>query len=246
MRAALRGMAAWLAGSAAAVAMLFFAYAAHAANGAYVVDDADAAGPGQCKVESWAALASNTDFIAATAPSCGIPFVKPTEIGFLFARTRMDGEWGTSFGIKGKMNLAPADVGKLGIGASVGAVFDVLTGETQAVFATVPFTFKVTEEFRFHLNGGWLWNPVNDIHFATYGAAFEWEFVKPFTLIGEVFGLIGAAPLQTVIQPRVQAGLRYTPIEALDFDVIYGRNVGGENANWVTVGMNVRFPTIGK
>ena len=219
---------------------------ARAANGAYVVDDADAAGAGQCRVESWASFAANSDFIGAVAPACGIPFFKPAEIGALFLRTRQDGEWGTSVGVKGKMNLAPADVGKLGIAASVGAAFDALTGETQAVFATVPFTFKVTEEFRFHLNAGWLWNPVNDVHFATYGGAVEWEFVKQFTLIGEVFGLIGAAQQQAVIQPRFQAGLRYTPIEALDFDLIYGRNIGGENANWITVGMNVRFSVLEK
>ena len=28
----------------------------------------------------------------------------------------------------------------------------------------------------------------------------------------------------------------------MDFDVIYGRNILGENANWITVGWNVRFP----
>ena len=246
MLAGFRGMGAWLAGSAAAVAILFFSSAAHAANGAYVVDDADAAAPGACRVESWASFAGNTDFLGATAPACGIPFFKPAEIGVLFARTRADGEWGTSVAVKGKMNLLPAEVGKFGLAGSVGAIFDALTGETQAVFATVPLTFKVTEEFRFHVNGGWLCNPVNDIHFATYGAAFEWEFVKSFTLIGEVFGFIGAAPTPAAIQPRFQAGLRYSPIEALDFDLIYGRNIGGENANWITVGVNVRFPTLGK
>ena len=37
-----------------------------------------------------------------------------------------------------------------------------------------------------------------------------------------------------------------TPIDTIDFDVIYGRNIGGENANWITLGMNVRFPPPGK
>ena len=28
----------------------------------------------------------------------------------------------------------------------------------------------------------------------------------------------------------------------IDLDLIYGRNIAGENANWITVGLNVRFP----
>jgi hypothetical protein len=27
----------------------------------------------------------------------------------------------------------------------------------------------------------------------------------------------------------------------LDIDVIYGRNIVGENADWITLGLNVRF-----
>jgi hypothetical protein len=32
----------------------------------------------------------------------------------------------------------------------------------------------------------------------------------------------------------------------LDFDVIYGRNITGENAHWITVGLNVRFNAFGE
>ena len=39
----------------------------------------------------------------------------------------------------------------------------------------------------------------------------------------------------------MQAGLRYTPMENIDIDLIYGRNITGEDANWVTLGLNVRF-----
>ena len=47
---------------------------------------------------------------------------------------------------------------------------------------------------------------------------------------------------RSIIDPRFQAGIRITPIETVDLDLIYGRNITGENANWVTVGLNVRFP----
>ena len=48
------------------------------------------------------------------------------------------------------------------------------------------------------------------------------------------------------VRVRAQLGLRYTPIESLDIDLIYGRNISGENANWITVGLNVRFGTSDK
>ena len=56
---------------------------------------------------------------------------------------------------------------------------------------------------------------------------------KPFTLIGEVFG-------QGSQNTGAQLGLRYTPVEKIDFDLIYGRNLTGEHANWITLGVNLR------
>jgi hypothetical protein len=41
--------------------------------------------------------------------------------------------------------------------------------------------------------------------------------------------------------PRFQSGLRYSPTKDIDFDVIYGRNLLGEWANWITVGIMVRI-----
>ena len=65
----------------------------------------------------------------------------------------------------------------------------------------------------------------------------------PITLIAEVFGLVGErTDPRSIIDPRFQAGIRFTPIETVDLDLIYGRNIAGENANWITVGLNVRFP----
>jgi len=61
-------------------------------------------------------------------------------------------------------------------------------------------------------------------------------------LIGEVFGLAGQRQEgRSVTEPRAQIGLRWTPAEAFDIDLIYGRNIAGENANWLTVGLNLRF-----
>jgi hypothetical protein len=63
-----------------------------------------------------------------------------------------------------------------------------------------------------------------------------------WTLTGEVFGLAGIADAVSVTQPRFQLGLRFRPIDRFNIDVIYGRNLTGENANWITLATIVRFP----
>ena len=63
-----------------------------------------------------------------------------------------------------------------------------------------------------------------------------------------MFGQLGhnIADSPHLNDPRAQFVFRLKPNENLDFDVIYGRNITGENANWITVGMNVRFNAFGE
>jgi len=51
-------------------------------------------------------------------------------------------------------------------------------------------------------------------------------FPQTWTFISEGFGLTGHQS-----EPRMQAGLRYSPIKTVDVDVIYGHNLIGERAN---------------
>ncbi len=157
--------------------------------------------------------------------------------------SEFDDVLGSELVIKGKTNLLPIEKGKLGLAISGGTAFDLLTGENSGSFINVPATLQVTEQFKINLNAGWLYVRAEDLHWITYGAGFEWNFVKPLTLIGEVFGLAGHHHVEpaSVREPRAQLGLRFTPVENIDIDVIYGRNIFGENANWITLGLNVRF-----
>ena len=41
--------------------------------------------------------------------------------------------------------------------------------------------------------------------------------------------------------PRFQSGVRYSPTKDIDWDVIYGRNLTGEGANWVTFALTIRL-----
>jgi hypothetical protein len=38
----------------------------------------------------------------------------------------------------------------------------------------------------------------------------------------------------------VQVGLRFTPIDTVDVDLIYGHNITGVSTHWITIGLNVR------
>ena len=40
--------------------------------------------------------------------------------------------------------------------------------------------------------------------------------------------------------PRFQSGIRYSPTKNIDWGLIYGRNLTGEGANWITLALTVR------
>jgi hypothetical protein len=233
-------------GIAAAAAILAWlpAESARAANGAYAVDAADISDTGSCKVESWMQAATNTDFSMVANPSCVVdPFkLKPVELSMLGNEARSGGDWSTTFAPKAKMNLVPTGVGKLGFSVSAGGQFDALTGQNQTVFATIPVTFRLSEVTRINLNGGWLWDRTVDRHYLTYGVGFDWKFTDTLQWTIEAFGQVGQSDEPSTVRPRFQTGMRYRPNEIFSVDLIYGHNIMGEDAHWITLGTTIRFP----
>jgi hypothetical protein len=207
----------------------------HAAGGPYVVDDATIGNVGECKVESWVSVASNADFVGVTQPACVVKFGVPVEFTTPGQPVRTDDEWATLAGVKGKFVLVREGPNKLAIAMIIGALFDVTHGE-NATFVNVPLTIKMRDDIRLNVNAGWLRDTVDDTNHLTWGGSIEWDFRKSWTLITEVFGLTGQQS-----EPRMQTGLRYSPTKSIDLDVIYGHNLIGEKANWVTGGVTVRF-----
>ena len=218
---------------------------ARAANGAYAVDAADIGEAGSCKIESWLSAASNTDFSAVGNPSCVVNPFQPIELSMNMNRSRSDGEWSNTFAPKAKMNIVPTGVGKLGLSFYAGGSFDGLTGENLTAFAVVPATFRLSENTRLNFNGGWLWDRGLDRHTFTYGIGFDWKFTETLQWTIEAFGQAGQSDMPSVVQPRFQTGVRYRPDEIFSVDLIYGRNITGENANWITLGTTIRFPVPG-
>jgi hypothetical protein len=227
--------------AAAAIPMLL-AEDARAANGAYAVDAADISEVGSCKVESWMSAATNTDFSAVANPSCAVNIFRPVELSMQTVRSRSDGDWSTTIAPKAKTNIAPTGIGRLGFSFFAGGSFDVLTGENLSAFAVVPATFRLSETMRINFNGGWLWDRTADRHYLTYGLGFDWKFTDVLQWTIEAFGQAGASDIPSVVRPRFQTGVRYRPNEIFSVDLIYGRNITGENAHWITLGTTIRFP----
>ncbi len=220
---------------------------AQAAGGAYVTDAADVGEIGNCKVESWASFASNQDFIGVVNPSCVVDLTRSVEFSSQFVRGRSDGEWNTLVAPKFKTNLIPTAIGSWGVSLEGGAIYDANANDLAGFFVTVPATMRLSKVMRINVNAGWAWDRLADIHYATYAAGVDWRTPdNVWTLTAEVFGLVGQADTASAKQPRFQAGLRWRPIDRFSMDVIYGRNILGENANWITVGTSIRFPAEGK
>jgi hypothetical protein len=213
-----------------------------AAGGAYAVDDVEIGKPGDCKVESWVSFASNHDLNAVTSPACVVNLGVPVELGALLQRARSNEVWTSIGGVKGKLNLIPLDNNRFGLGLSGGTSWNLNGGENTGSFVNVPVTFHLLDAFRINVNVGWQYDAIAKLHYGSWGAGFEWDLMKPVTLIGEVYGLVGPrSDPRTVTEPRTQLGLRLTPVSNVDLDLIWGRNIAGENAHWITIGLNLRY-----
>ena len=237
-------------GVAAALMLLALAspQQAHAANGAMQVDDTDVDPVGNCKVDSWGSFANNRDRIGNVSPGCVFNFGRPVDITLGFQRVRSDGEWSTTGSVKLRTLVIEGGVGKWSLLFSTGMSYDFTADDLSNVLVNIPATFQALENLKLNLNAGWLYDRPNDLHWATWGAGFDWSVNERISLIGEVFGQVGHKVEDSphLSDPRAQFAFRLKPNENLDFDVIYGRNITGENAHWITIGMNVRFNAFGE
>jgi hypothetical protein len=224
-----------------------FSAEGRAAGAAYQVDTAEVSEVGSCKVESWVSSAANHDVIASVSPACVVSVGRPVELSAQFSRFRADDDWGSGVLPKIKTNIIPTAIGSWGVAISATAAYDLINRETAALAVTVPATLRVSNVVRINLNAGWQLDRTTNRNYLTYGAGFDWRTPdNVWTLTGEVFGQAGVAEEPGVVQPRFQLGLRYRPVDQFNVDLIYGRNLAGERANWITLATVVRFKPLEK
>lgn len=216
-----------------------------AAGSAYVVDTSDVNPPGWCKFDMWYSVARNGDRTAVANPDCVFDLGRPVELNAQFSRTKSDGDWTTTVAPKAKTNIIPSDIGKPGLGISIGATHDMILNQSTALGINLPVTMPFSKEFRVNVNAGWSWDRLVDQHYATYGIGIDWRTPNNVHMLTmEVFGQIGAPQdPSTVIKPGFQVGMRYRPVDQFSVDLIYGRNVYGENSNWITFAVTLRTPS---
>ena len=108
----------------------------------------------------------------------------------------------------------------------------------------LPNYYRINRVIHERINAiaGWLWDRTVDRHYLTYGLGFDWKLTDTLQWTIETFGQAGTSDTPSAVRPRFQTGMRYRPNEIFSVDVIYGRNISGENANWITIGTTIRFP----
>lgn len=227
---------------ASSLSAIIFSGEARAAGTAYNVDTSEVSDT--CKIDAWTSLAGNRDLISAISPSCSLKLQRPVELSAQFARTRADGEWDSSVTPKIKVKLKDSAVGEFGLAITSNATFDMATGENTSFAVTVPATVRFSNTARLNLNAGWLQDKIIDRNFFTYGAGLDLRTADNVWIVTlEVFGIAGNNNelSNATLRPRAQAGLRWRPVEAWSADIIYGHNLTGENAHWITFATSYRF-----
>ena len=216
---------------------------ARAAGTAFAVDTSEVSETGSCKIESWYSAASNQDAVGIVNPSCVVDmFGRPVELGAQLSRQRADEEWASSIMPRFRTKLIPTAIGSFGLAIAGGASLDLATLETTSVFAYAPATLRLSEVMRINVNAGWLWDSTTDRNYLTYGIGYDWKLTDVLAVTVEAFGQVGSSEIAAVIEPRFQAGLRYRPVDQFSVDLIFGRNINGENASWITLATTIRFP----
>ena len=168
----------------------------------------------------------------------------PVELGTNLVNLRSEGVGDSTASLTAKIVPLPIGGGGFGLALSGAFVYDLTDKNINSVILNVPLTYDFGKHLRFNINVGaqYIRGDSRDIGqnppglFATAGAGVAWNVVKEWSVISEVFALMG--PGQS--NPRFQSGLRYSPTKDVDWDVIYGRNLTGEGANWVTVALTIR------
>ena len=206
-------------------------------GGPYYVDDAEIGKVGSCEVESWNSSAGNGDRISVFSPACVVNFGAPVELGTNLVNARSDGDGISTISLTAKTVPIPIGPSGFGLALSGAVVYDPCRHAANGLIFTVPVTFDLSEKLRLNINVGAQYNAEPAVLYATGGVGVSWNFVDQWSIISEVFAIMG--PGQS--NPRAQSGLRYSPTKDIDWDLIYGRNLTGEGANWITVALTIRI-----
>lgn len=219
-----------------ALALSLSAMPASLANGGpYAVDDAGIATPGKFKLESWSSFANNGDRVWLASPGFTLEALPFVEFELTVESRRTDGEWATTFAPAAKIALRDIDEHGYGLALSVGSGHAGVIRNADTLYAVVPLSLPVHERLNLHFNAGVERDLTENETVGVWGMAAQVMAHERLELIGEVFGADHD-------RPGWQAGLRPLLFDGrVTLDIVYGRNLDGERADWLTVGLAFEF-----
>ncbi len=220
-----------LAGLAGAFALTAPAFAS---GGPYAVDDAGIATPGKFKLETWLSLADNDDLIFVASPGYVFEALPWIEFELTFERASRGDDWETTVAPAVKIALRDVDEHGFGAALSLGSGHAGVVRRADTVYAVVPVTVPVGERALVNLNAGVERDQATRQTEAVWGVGGQLLFDRG-ELIAETFGgETGTPGFQAGVRPYLFGGAA-----ALEF--AYGRNLDGERANWLTIGLSFEF-----
>jgi hypothetical protein len=183
-------------------------------GGAYYVDDAEIGKLGSCEIESWASFAANGDRIGVFSPACVVNLGRPVELGTNIVGTRAAGDAGGTGSLTAKTVLLPLSQKSVGLAVAGAVVYDPINHTASGAILNVPISIDLSKVLRVNVNVGAQYNSGPHSWFATGGAGVSWNFVEHWSVISEMFAIVG--PGQT--NPRFQSGIRFSPNKNVDWD----------------------------
>lgn len=212
---------------------------ANAAGGSYVVDDGAINAPGECNVDAWysANRHDGGTHTETLSPACTFAAMPSVQWGAALFRATTAGSGETQVNPQLKAQVwSRKDLG-LEMAASAGAhvALDRQHGFDGADF-NLPVTWQPLETLRLNLNAGWshAYNDGDQTHRLTWGTGLEYLVAPSLTVIAERYSQEGG-------DQAWQAGPRFHFGEFVDVDLVVGRSLIGERAQWLTSGATLRF-----
>ncbi|WET07845.1 hypothetical protein [Pseudomonas sp. D3] len=208
---------------------------AFAAGGAYVVDDGAINAPGECNVDAWysAQRHDGSTHNETLSPACTFNALPAIQWGATLSRANRETQ--VSPQVKAQM-MSRQDLG-LEMAVSVGAhvALDRRHAFDGADF-NVPLTWQPLGALRLNLNAGWThtYDDGEQNHRLTWGSSVEYQVAHSLTLIVERYGQKGS-------EQAWQAGPRFHIGPLVDVDVVVGRSLVAERAQWLSTGATLRF-----
>jgi hypothetical protein len=208
------------------------------AAGPYVVDDADIVEPNKIQIESWynhSSTNENTGTIDAA-----YQLLPHAEFTLLNAYDVQSGGNSDLISPQVKYKWRDGDDGKeVASSAVFGFNYSATHNGFSNMFAYIPSTLTLNDIVDINADLGWQYDNDTSRHSLTWGIGTELHASESFSFVGEVFNQQMFGQHET--RPGLQCGPRYNMLENLQLDLVYGHDITGVTANWITAGFTAVF-----